>query len=117
MRSCTLPSNIKVSNGSSSVAIGEEVSLYCTRGYKISNSLKLLPALCDCNGKWNITTNSSACEGVITVLFVKTMVKFSIRHNFIADYFCTSPPPPPTPGGVTSSEDDENRATFPVDKE
>ncbi|XP_062523887.1 complement C2-like isoform X2 [Corticium candelabrum] len=89
---CTLPSNMKVSNGSTNVAIGVEVRLYCTRGYKLSNSLKLLPALCDCNGKWNITTNPSPCK----------------------DYFCTSPPPPPTPGGVTLFEDDKNIVTFPV---
>ena len=60
---------MEVSNRSSNVAIGEEVSLYCTRGYKLSNSLKLLPALCDCNGKWNITTNPSPCKGVINVMF------------------------------------------------
>ena len=104
---------MEVSNGSINVAIGEEVSLYCTRGYKLSNSLKLLPALCDCNGKWNITTNPSPCQGVINVMF-KNMFKLPIRYNFIAEYFCTSPPSPPTPGGVTSFEDDENRATFPV---
>ena len=54
---CTLPSNMEVSNRFTNVAIGEEVILYCTRGYKLSNSLKLFPALCDCNSKWNITTN------------------------------------------------------------
>ena len=66
---CTLPSNMEVSNRSTKVAIGEEVILYCTRGYKLSNSLKLLPALCDCNGKCNITTNPSPCEGVVNVIF------------------------------------------------
>ena len=105
---------MEVSNGSTNVAIGEEVSLYCTRGYKLSNSLKLLPALCDCNAKWNITTNPSPCEGVIMPCLIKTMIKLPIRHNVIADYFCTSPPPPPTPGDVTSFEDDKSRATFHV---
>ena len=45
---------------------------------------------------------------------IKRMIKLPIRHNFIADYFGTSPPPPLTPGGVTSFEDSENRVTFPV---
>ncbi|XP_062498758.1 uncharacterized protein LOC134176097 isoform X2 [Corticium candelabrum] len=89
---CTLPLNMEVFNRSTNVAIGEEVSLYCTRGFRLSNSLKLLPALCDCNGKWNITTNPLPCE----------------------DYFCTSPPPSPTAEGVTSFEDEKKQATFPV---
>ena len=41
---CTLPLNMEVSSASTNVAIGEEVSLYCRPGYKLSNSLKLLPA-------------------------------------------------------------------------
>ena len=59
---CKLPSNTEASSGSTIVAIGEEVNIYCSKGYKLSNSLQSLPALCGCGGNWNITTDRSLCE-------------------------------------------------------